>query len=209
MVKDKLKEVENITYFTKGHRGLLYSGQWKGKEVVIKTERKDSEAVARIQNEIEYLKLLNPKKIGPSLLFYDTKNFSYFVYSYIEGEFFPNFLEHCTNKALIKKVIATVFLQCFRLDRLKIDKEEMHHPFKHILIDRKRKVWLIDFERCHKTRHPKNVTQFSSYMMSSFIKGLLLKKKIKVNEKKVIAAAQAYRETISKKNMEKIVGCIK
>ena len=51
-MKDKLKEIQNITYFTKGHRGLLYRGDYKKKKVVIKTERKDSKAIGRIENDM-------------------------------------------------------------------------------------------------------------------------------------------------------------
>ncbi|MFH1324532.1 MAG: hypothetical protein ABIH64_04740, partial [Nanoarchaeota archaeon] len=116
-MKDKLKEIQNIQYFTKGHRGILYLGDYKKKKVVIKSERKDSMAIARVENEINYLKILNPKGIGPKLLFYD-KKFTYFVYAYVDGDFLPLFLQHCTkqNKNLIKKIIKNLFIQCFRMD---------------------------------------------------------------------------------------------
>ena len=77
-MKDKLKQIQNITYFTKGHRGLLYIGDYKKKKVVIKTERKDSQAIGRVENEVNYLKILNKKGIGPNLYFHD-KKFTYFV----------------------------------------------------------------------------------------------------------------------------------
>src|SRR3989344_9502995 len=109
-MKDKLKEIQNIQYFTKGHRGLLYLGDYKKKKVVIKTERKDSMAIGRVENEVNYLKILNKKGIGPELFFYD-KKFTYFAYQYIDGDFFPIFLEHAAkkNKNLIKKIIKNVF----------------------------------------------------------------------------------------------------
>lgn len=206
-MKDKLKEVKNIRYFTKGHRGLLYIGDYKKKKVVIKTERKDSKAVGRIENEVNYLKILNKKGIGAKLFFHD-KKFSYFVYEYIDGEFFPIFLEHSTkkNKNLIKKIIKNIFVQCFRMDKIKVNKEEMHHPYKHIIVERKtKKPVLVDFERCHKTKEPKNVTQFCSYMISGFMTELLKEKGIKVNKEKVIAAAKRYKKKISKKNLDKII----
>jgi len=210
-MKDKLKEVKGITYFTKGHRGLLYIGNYKNKKVVIKTERKDSEAIGRVENEINYLKILNKKRIGPKLLFFD-KKFTYFVYEYVDGIFFPIFLEHCSkkNKTLIKKIIRNVFIQCFRMDKLKTDKEEMHHPYKHIVIEKKsKKPVLLDFERCHKTKEPKNVTQFSSYIISSSMMELLKKKGFKVSKQKIIKAAKEYRKKISKENMDKIVSLIR
>ncbi len=209
-MKDRLKEVQNITYFTKGHRGILYIGDYKKKKVVIKTERKDSDAIGRIENEINYLKILNAKGIGPKLYFYD-KKLTYFVYEYIDGEFFPIWLEHATkkNKSLIKKIIKNVFVQCFRMDKIKVNKEEMHHPYKHIIIDKNKKPIMVDFERCHKSIEPKNVTQFSTYMISDFMVNLLKDKGIKVNKEKMIKAAKAYKKKMSKVNLDKIVNLIK
>ena len=211
MVKDKLKEVKNIEYFTKGHRGILYIGDYKKKKVVIKTERKDSEAIGRIENEVNYLKILNDKGIGPKLYFYDKKKFTYFAYEYIDGLFFPIWLEHATkkNKALIKKIIKNVFTQCFRMDKIKTNKEEMHHPYKHVIISKGKKPVLVDFERCHKTLEPKNVTQFSTYMISEFMVNLLKDKGIKVDREKIIKAAKVYKKKMCKKNLDKIVNLIK
>lgn len=209
-MKDRLKEIQNIQYFTKGHRGILYIGDYKKKKVVIKTERKDSMAIDRVQNEINYLKILNAKGIGPRLLFYDKKS-TYFVYGYIDGDFLPIFLQHCTNKnkSLIKKIIKNVFIQCFRMDRLKISKEEMHHPYKHIIIEKKtKKPVMIDFERCHKTIEPQNVTQFCSYIISDFMIKVLKEKGIKINVEKVINAAKGYKKKMSKANLSKIIGLI-
>jgi predicted Ser/Thr protein kinase len=51
---------------------------------------------------------------------------------------------------------------------LKVNKEEMHHPHKHILVCAKNKKALIpvmiDFERCHLTSKPTNVTQFLEFI---------------------------------------------
>ncbi len=210
-MKDKLKEIKNITYFTKGHRGLLYVGDYKNKKVVIKTERKESKAIGRIENEVNYLKILNKKGIGPELYFHD-KKFTYFVYEYVDGDFFPIFLEHSAkkNKNLIKKIIKNIFVQCFRMDKIKVNKEEMHHPYKHIIIDKKtKKPILVDFERCHKTKEAVNVTQFSSYIISDFMRNLLKKKGIMVNKEKIIAAAKIYKKSVSKKNLDNIIKKIK
>jgi len=207
----KIKEIKNITYFTKGHRGLLYLGDYKKKKVVIKTKRKGSEALGRIENEANYLKILNEKGIGPKFIYYDKKK-DFLVYQYVDGKFFTLFTEHLTkkNKNLIKKIIKQVFIQCFRMDKSKINKEEMHHPYKHIIIESKtKKPVLIDFERCHKSKEPVNVTQFSSYIISDFMVNLLKKKGIKVNKKKIIAAAKKYKKAISKKNLDNILKNIK
>ena len=91
-----------------------------------------------------------------------------------------------------------------------MDKEEMHHPYKHIIIDRKtKKPVLLDFERCHKTQEPKNVTQFCSYIISDFMVNLLKDRGIKVNKNGMIKAAKRYRKGVSKKNLDRILTLIK
>src|SRR3989338_7388355 len=123
-----LMDIKNINFFAKGHRGILYTGDYKGKKVIIKTKRKESKAVGRMENESKFLKILNKKKIGPRLIYYDKKQ-DFFVYNYVDGEFFPLFLEKQTdkNKKTILKIIKNIFIQCFRMDIMRIDKEEMHH----------------------------------------------------------------------------------
>src|SRR3989338_1995933 len=207
----KIKDVDHIEYLAKGHRGMLFTGLKGKKKVVIKIKNPQSEALGRMQNEAEYLKILNKKGIGPALLFYDKKD-DYFVYDYVDGEFFPLFIEHCSrkNKNLIKRIIRQVFIQCFRMDRLHINKEEMHHPYKHILISAEtKKPVLIDFERCHKSPEPVNVTQFSSYLISNSMTRRLAEKGIKVNMEKSIAAAKKYKKDVSQKNLNKIISLLK
>ena len=206
----KLKEIKNIEYFTKGHRGLLYTGNYKGKKVVIKTKLAKSKAIGRMENEAAFLEILNKKNIGPKFLYYDKKK-EFIVYEYVDGEFFPIFIKHLSkeNKTLIKKIIKQVFIQCFRMDKLRVNKEEMHHPYKHIIIDARKRPVLLDFERCHKSAESVNVTQFSSYIISGHMTELLKDKGIKVDKGKVIAAAKKYKKDICKKNLDKMIGLVK
>lgn len=207
----QLKDIKDTEYFTKGQRGILYTGTYKKKRVVIKTKKKESEAIGRIENEANFLKILNKKKIGPIFLYYDKKK-DYLVYEYVDGEFFSLFLQHSTekNKSQILKIIKQVFLQCYRMDQLKINKEEMHHPYKHIIIEKKtKKPVLLDFERCHYAKDSINVTQFSSYMISAFITEQLKKKNIKVDREKMIAAAKKYKKDITKKNLDNLINLMR
>ena len=200
----KIKGIKNIEYFTKGHRGILYTGSYKGKKIVIKAKLPESKAAGRIANEVKHLKLLNKYKIGPCIL---TAKRDYFVYGFIDGDFIlKNFKKN--NKKNILKIIKQTFSQLFILDKLKINKEEMHHPLKHIIIDKKNKPWLVDFERCHETKKPKNVTQFSVFLISGHAKNLLEEKGIKVNRDKLIEAAKSYKKEMNRKNLSKITDLI-
>jgi release factor glutamine methyltransferase len=193
------KHLEDVQYFTHGKRGTIYTAILdKSKyvkthfakedkiKVAIKAERKESKAIERINNEIKWLKVLNKKGIGPRLLFYGK---DYFVYKFVEGVFILDYHED------VKKVIINVLKQCRELDLLKVDKEEMHHPLKHIIIGKE--IVLLDFERCHNTDHPKNVTQFLDFITRF--------KELNVNVDELRKMAQEYKKEYGEDVFNKIL----
>ena len=196
------KGLKNIKKFARGHRGLLYKACLKKKEVVIKTKKPESEAKGRIANETKWIKILNKHKIGPKLLF---SGKGYFAYEFVKGDFILDFIEK-NNKENIIKTIKNIFNQLYIMDKLKVDKEEMHHPLKHVIIDKK--PVLIDFERCKITKKPKNVTQFCQFLMSGGTLVLLKQKGIKLNKGKVINLAKTYKKEQTKENINKILNIL-
>ena len=83
------KKISNVRYFAKGHRGIIFKGVYKNKDIIIKHKNPKSQAVGRISNEVKWLKILNKKKIGPKLLF-SGKNF--LVYNFVGGVFIFDYL---------------------------------------------------------------------------------------------------------------------
>ncbi|MBI2138692.1 hypothetical protein HYU13_03830 [Candidatus Woesearchaeota archaeon] len=206
----RIKSVSRIAYFTHGKRGNLYTGIYNGRKVAIKSKRPESEALGRIENEIRFLKILNEKGIGPKLLFWDKRKFSYFAYHFVEGMFFPEFIGRCKKKdrKKILGLIKGVLEQCFTMDKLGIAKEEMSHPTKHIIIGiGARKPVLIDFERCHHTEKPGNVTQFCSYLLSGFIAQQLGSRGVALSRRKMIRASKIYKKNVSRKNLDALFQC--
>lgn len=203
IVKSKTaKEIENmgidgIKYLAKGKRGRVYTANHKGKKVAVKVKRQDSEAVGRIANEIKMLKLLNKHKIGPKLLTHDR---NWLAYEFIYGEYIRDWLPKA-SKSQAKKALSTVFETCRSLDKLGIDKEEMHHPSKHVIVGKK--IEFIDFERAHKTGNPKNVSQFCQFIMSN--KRLLEKKGFKIKMDKIIELSRKYKQEMNDENFKAIL----
>lgn len=176
--------------FAKGKRGVIYK---KGR-TIIKIKNPDSKAAGRIKNEAGYLKLLNKYNIGPKFISYKSNKLEYI---FVEGELIIDFIEKAGRKEIIR-ILKNVLKQCFIMDRLKINKMEMHHPVKHIIVNRKhKKPVLIDFERCYKTDKPKNVTQFLQFINCN-LKPILIKKRIKINRMKLIESAKRYKRSVNK-----------
>ncbi|MBT7902318.1 methyltransferase domain-containing protein [Candidatus Woesearchaeota archaeon] len=217
------KNISNIKKLTQGHRGWIFTGDYKKKKVTIKIQRTDIDAKGTVNNESSVLKKLNKYNLGPTILFSDN---NYFVYEYIEGIFPLDFFEK-SNKSTIKKIIFDLFEQMFTLDTLKLNKEEMHHPVKNMLITttnnskqkiqlkeqnaplKEPKAILIDFERCKPNPTPQNVTQFCQFVSAGILLKLFERKNIKVNTEKIRELAKEYKPTYSRKTFEKILKEIK
>ncbi len=211
--KLEAKGVENISYLAHGKRGDVFVGELdKSKlvkshfpskpdivKVAIKIQRKESRAMNRIENEIYWLKILNKKSIGPKIFFSGT---DFFVCEFVEGQLVLDWVQN-SSKQETKKLLLTILEQCYKMDQLGVNKEEMHHPFKHIIIDKNNSPVMIDFERCSRTEKPKNITQFVEFI--SRLKKELEKKEISVDIKQLRNLSQEYKSKIDQEHFEIIL----
>lgn len=193
------KTFTHLQFLAKGKRGIIHTAFFNNTKVAIKKKLPESKAVGRIKNEATWLKELNKHNIGPILV---KTGKDYFAYKFVEGPFLPEYLDHCTKTQAIN-ILKTVLEQCFKLDRLKIDKEEMHRPYKHIIIQNNKPV-MIDFERTHKTDKPKNVTQFCQYLCTDIIRNKLKKLGIKYQINTVRSLAKQYKSTYKRADLVSI-----
>jgi putative serine/threonine protein kinase len=127
--------------------------------VGIKTKNPKSQAINKIEIEAKFLKVLNKHNIGPKFI-KGTK--TYVMYEFVEGELLKDKIETMT-KPKLKAILKNMVKQCYQMDNLGINKEEMHRPHKHIVLTKKGPIQL-DFERCHYAEKMHNVTQFLQYI---------------------------------------------
>ncbi len=201
-----LKELEKggitgIKKFARGKRGVVSVGllQKRGRriKVAIKIKRKESKARGRLQNEARWLKILNRKGIGPKLLFAGN---DYLVYQFAEGMYLPEWIKREKNVKKIRKIIKNIFMQCFMLDQLGVNKKEMHRPLKHVLVDYPR-ITMIDFERTHKAKKPKNVTQFGQFVMQNNA----IKEKLRLDQASFVEKIKAYKKLRKKGLLDELI----
>ena len=130
----------------------------------------------------------------------DIKNFNY---QFVKGEEILKWAEKANKKSIIK-VLKAVIKQCEAMDILMVNKKEMNHPYKHILISNDKPV-MIDFERCKLTSNPKNVNQFFQFLINSKMSSLLKEKGIIMDKKEVQALLKEYKKTRNKKTLNKLL----
>ncbi len=197
--------VSDVELLAKGHRGMVYSGRARGRKVAIKAQRKDTAAKNVAKKEARWLKQMNKRGIGPKLI---CAGSGYLIMEIIEGTSLSEFATR-SSKAGIKRVLGELFWQCFMMDKMSVSKEEMHHPVKHVIIDKNGRAVLIDFERMHETAKPKNVTQLCQFIIRSKLTGALEEKGISIDKRKIISAAKEYRKGMDRKNFSRITRLIK
>jgi len=197
------KKITGIKFLAKGKRGIVFEGKWKSKRVAIKTMNPNSTAIGRIDNEAKWLVILNKHKIGAQFYF---SGQDYLVMEFLAGERIDAWIgkQHRQDKVKIVNLILDLLKQCYEMDKLKMSKEEMHHPYKHILILSKKKTVkpvMIDFERCHNTNKPTNVTQFLEFICR--MEKELKRRGINFSVSEIRGLAQEYRES---ENIKAILG---
>ena len=214
---DILKELEkndikSIKYFAKGKRGLVFTGVYKGKKAGVKINNPESSAIMRVENEAKFLKLLNKKGIGPKLLLHGK---GFLAYGFVEGHNIADFFNNLENNnknanknKIIINIIKKTMKQLYIMDKLRINKQEMSHPQKHIIIEKSNNPVLIDFERCKYTLNPGNVTQFCDFLASNNMLTILKDNKIEINKENMIEAARRYKKQRNKNNFNNILNLI-
>ena len=173
-------EIKDLKFLAKGKRSKVYVGFLKKKKVAAKVSK-------RAEIEEKWLRLLNKKKMGPKLIKVEKDKL---IYEFVEGKRIGDCLKDKNIKIILRKVLK----QCRILDRLKINKKELVNPYKHIII-KGNEVKMIDFERCHKVKRGKNVTQFGEYLMRMKL----------VPRKEFTRILKDYKKKENEKNFNKIL----
>lgn len=177
-----------LSFFSRGKRGVLYAGELQatGERVVAKLAA-DVEAQVSVTAEARWLREMNRLGLGAKLL---DAGPGWFLSERLEGF---NAVEFLTQPAavvsrqdalwLVREMLTQVCTtvesvmkpgvwtdgerhgrQCFTMDLMGVNKAEMTHPHRHIIVHRRAdasgwKCSFVDFEKCAYSTKPKNVTQ--------------------------------------------------
>lgn len=179
---------QSLTQNLKGKRGIV-SLKKEGDKVIASKSKNPDAKTCRLDIEAGMLKKLNRCGIGPRFISFDGKTLQM---EYIGGERILDFFASASKDSILA-AINNVLEQCYTLDTLGIDKEEMTNPYKHIIV-RDGKPVMIDFERARYTQKPKNVTQFVQFLTSANVCKILSEKGIFIDKEQVRSIAKKYKE---------------
>jgi len=191
-IKDKIKDLKLIG---KGWRGNVYRGIYEGKDLAFKVAS-DPQFIPNIQKEGKILKIVNKEGIG-GRLFLTGEDF--IAYDFIEGKPLNEVINEKNGRIIISKLLK----QARILDKSGINKEELHRPYKNVLVDKNLNVYLIDFERARMGKNIQNVNQFLQYILNEGYKYLP-----PFDKNKLIELAKEYKKNKTEENFKKILGLL-
>jgi putative serine/threonine protein kinase len=196
------KQALNTPILGKGCVGIVTIAYRNGEKAALKIRRVDADR-SRMQQEAKMLKKANSVHVGPRLLGV-SKNF--LLMQFIDGDLLPKWMEKRKQKALMVKILREVLEQCWRLDIAGLDHGELSHAPKHIIIDKKNKPFIVDFETASLNRKPSNVTSICQFL---FISGVVAEKVAEKlgekNKKAIIEVLRRYKSDRTRENFETVL----
>ena len=196
------KEAFSVPVLGKGCVGIVTIAYRNGEKVALKIRRVDADR-ARMQQEAKMLKKANSVHVGPRLLGV-SKNF--LLMQFIDGDLLPKWMEKRKQKALMVKILREVLEQCWRLDIAGLDHGELSHAPKHIIIDKKSKPFIVDFETASLNRKSSNVTSICQFL---FISGVVAEKVAEKlggkNKNAIIDVLRRYKSDRTRENFETVL----
>lgn len=193
----------NVPVLGKGFVGIVVTAHLDGQRVALKIRRVDADRLS-LQHEAQMLAKANSVQVGPKLMSV-SKNF--LLMQLIDGCLLPNWLDVHKEKVHVRGVLSEVLEQCWRLDSAGLDHGELSKAPKHLIVDKQRKPWIVDFETASVDRKPANVTSACQFLFTSG--GAVARAVAEVlgerNREEIICALRLYKNDRTRENFNRVV----
>jgi putative serine/threonine protein kinase len=187
----------------KGYVGIVVTAYVGVEKYALKMQRVDSDR-ENLKREAELLVLANTVYVGPK--FFAVSN-HFMLMQLIEGDLLEIWLGNHRNVGLVRKVLADILEQCWRMDEISLDHGELSKAPKHLLVDKNNKPFILDFETASTQRNASNVTSVCQFLFqgnSNVCKAIEAKLGQRDREKLVVAL-KSYKKNRDRQNFEDLL----
>ena len=193
----------NVPVLGKGFVGVVVIAHLGGQRVALKIRRVDADRLG-LQDEAQMLSKANAVHVGPKLI---SVSRNFLLMQLIDGSTLPEWLNADKEQAHVRGVVNEVLEQCWRLDSAGLDQGELSKAPKHILVDKHRKPWIVDFESASLYRKTANVTSVCQFLFTS---GSGVAKAVaealgERNREEIICALRTYKKDKTRGNFDRVV----
>jgi putative serine/threonine protein kinase len=156
--------VFNVPVLGKGFVGVAVIAHVAKQRFALKIRRVDADRLG-LQHEAAMLVKANSVNVGPQFVSAST---NFLLMQFIDGDLLPSWLgvQKDTEKEHVYRVLQEVLEQCWRLDSVGVDHGELSKAPKHVIVNKKHKPFILDFETASANRKPANVTAMCQYLFT-------------------------------------------
>jgi putative serine/threonine protein kinase len=192
----------NVPVLGKGFVGVVVTAHLNLQRGALKIRRVDADRPSLL-HEAEMLTKTNAVQVGPRLIRV-SKNF--LLMQLINGDPLPAWLKTPREKEEVRKVLADILEQCWRLDGVGVDHGELSKAPKHLIVDGAGKPWIIDFETASDTRKPANITAVCQYLFMGCgtVAGAVAEALGERNRSEIIEALRCYKKERTRENFDRV-----
>jgi putative serine/threonine protein kinase len=194
----------NVPVLGKGFVGIVVIAHLNGQRAALKIRRVDADRLG-LQHEAQMLAKANSVQVGPKLMRV-SRNF--LLMQLIYGVLLPVWLGAHKEKQYVRGVLNDVLEQCWRLDSICLDHGELSKAPKHLIVDKQRKPWIVDFETASVDRKPANVTSVCQFLFTSggAVARVVAETLGERNREEVISALRRYKNDRTRENFNRVLG---
>jgi putative serine/threonine protein kinase len=192
----------NVPVLGKGFVGIVVKARLDRRTAALKIRRVDADRLG-MQHEAEMLARANTVNVGPKLIGAST---NFLLMQFIDGDLLRGWLETPREKERTRGVLSEVLKQCWRLDAIGLDHGELSKAPKHLIINRRGKPFIVDFETASLNRKPSNVTSICQYLfISGAVSKILTERLGEKNKNAIVKALRLYKTGKNRENLEKVL----
>lgn len=201
--------IADLRFFARGKRGVLYAGEVRdGRRGPVVVKIATTADPTSVTLEARWLRVMNRMGIGARLA---GSGDAWLMCERLDGLDIVAFLSaDTTTRANARWALQEMLCQCFAMDLAGINKEEMTHPHRHIIISARAAepaetetaavaAWrctFIDFEKCNRSKKPKNITQLCQFLTSPRMTALLGAKGVVCDRDRLRQCTKPYKQRI-------------
>jgi len=193
----------NVPVLGKGFVGIVVIAHLDGRRAALKIRRVDADRLG-LQHEAEMLAKANSVNVGPKLMSVST---NFLLMQFIDGDLLPDWLETHKEKERVRGVLSEVLEQCWRLDAIGLDHGELSKAPKHLIVDKEKKPFIVDFETASVNRKPANVTSVCQFLFTSdgVVARTVAETLGKRSSAEIVRALRIYKNHRTRENFDRVL----
>ena len=187
----------------KGYVGVVVVAHARGQRYALKMRRVDADRES-LEREAELLVKANSVEVGPKFL---AVSRDFLLMQLVDGDLLAHWLETHRVKEVMRRVLADILEQCWRLDEAGLDHGELSKAPKHLLMDKSGKPFVVDFETASVERRVANVTAVSQFLFQgkSDAAKIIAETFGQIDMDKLVGASRSYKKNRNRANFEELI----